>query len=157
MGEGGSAKYTYTCYLCKGVCEGYTSTDIALEVRWYAFRCDPFYEKRHAADNVYGNILKKIRSYHNECTSGKYTKLLELYGSDRMKATRGELVYLRSRRQKLVSEVNGVETDLLEYLEDCWAKEKRVTRNIIFWMVIELDPNFLSSVGSDNHMAKLNK
>ena len=54
-------------------------------------------------------------------------------------------------------EVDKVEADLLDYLEDCWVKEKRLTRNIIFRKVLDLDPNFLGGVGSNNHMAKLKK
>ena len=104
--------------------EGYTSTEIALEVRQYAFRCTPFDEKRHAADKVNANIMKKIRSYHKEWTSGKNTNFLELDGSDRIKAMRGKSVHLGSRGRKPVLEVDRVEADLLEYLEDCWVKEK---------------------------------
>ena len=37
------------------------------------------------------------------------------------------------------------------------GKRKRVTRNLIFWKVLELDPNLLGGVGSDKHMSKLKK
>ena len=68
---------------------------------------------------------------------------------------RGELVHFGSRGSKPVSEVDRVEADLLGYLEDCWEKGKRLTRNNIFRTVLELDPNFLGDVGSENHIAKL--
>ena len=137
--------------------KGYTSTEIALEFRQYAFPRTPFDEKHRADNKVYADIMKKIRSYHKEWTSGKLTKFLELDGYDRMKAMSGKLVHLGSRGRKPVSEVDRVEADLLEYLEDCWEKRKRVTRNIIFWKELDLDPNLLGGMGSDNHMEKLKK
>ena len=65
------------------------------------------------------------------------------------------MVHFGSHELKLLLELDIVETDFLEYMEDFWAKEKIVTRNIIFREVLELDPNFLGGVGSFNHMEKL--
>ena len=105
--------------------KGYKSTGTALEVRRYTFLRTPFDKKRRADDKVYAKIMKKIRSYHKEWASRKQTKLLELDCYGMTKAMRGKLVHIRSRRRKPVSEVDRVEADLLEYLEDCWAKENK--------------------------------
>ena len=141
----------------RGFVKGYTSTEIFLVVRQYSLCCTPFDENHHASKKLYANIMKKIHSYHKEWITGKLTKLLELDGSNKMKLLREKLVHLGSRRRKPVSEVDRVEVYLLDYLEDCWVKKRRVTRNIIFWNVVELDTNFLGGVGFDNHMSKLNK
>ena len=101
-------------------------------------------------------IFKK-RSYCKDWTSGEHTKLLELDGSDRMNSMRGGLLHLRLREWEPLSEVDRVEVGLLEYLEDCWAKYIKVTRNSIFRKLLELDKNFPGGVGLFNHITKLKK
>ena len=108
-----------------------------LEVRRYTFRHTHFDKKCRAANKEYTNIMKKIRFYYKEWRSVKQTKLLELDGSGSMKAMKEELVHFGSRGRKSVSEVDRVEADLLGYLEDCWEKGKRLTRNNIFRTVLE--------------------
>ena len=96
--------------------KSYTSTDITLEVRQYASCRNPFDENLRATEKAYAKSTKKISSYHKEWMSGKLTKLLELDGSDRMKAMRGKLVHLGSRGKKPVSEAYRADANLLEYL-----------------------------------------
>ena len=121
----------------RGFVKGYTSTELFLVVRQYSLCCTPFDENHHASKKLYANIMKKIHSYHKEWITGKLTKLLELDGSGSMKAMKEELVHFGSRGRKSVSEVDRVEADLLGYLEDCWEKGKRLTRNNIFRTVLE--------------------
>ena len=65
-------KITRMHVLCEiKLLKGYTSTEIAPEVRIYKFRRTPFGDKRRAADKVYVSIMKEIRLYYKYWTSGK--------------------------------------------------------------------------------------
>ena len=83
--------------------------------------------------------------------------LMKLEGVDRKKALRTKSISLDGRGRKAVDATTRTEKDLLDWLEEKWKLEQRVSRTMIFRKVLDIDPKFCGGVNSDRYLERMKK
>ena len=65
-----------------------------------------------------------------------------------------------ARVRHILNQDHGVEKLLFENIEEYWADDKRVSRAVVFWAVLGVDPSFkfsggVGGKGSREHLQQL--
>ena len=87
---------------------------------------------------------------------GKFDDILQKNGKEKTKDTKIKPVKFGARVRKITSKNSVVEEESIERLKELWKNKKIVTRKIIFWKSMEIDPNLYGGVISVHHIGKLN-
>ncbi len=122
---------------------GFTNSEIALEIRKVSFRRQNFFdENRKSSDKIYESISKRIRTLRQQFAGGMFTDLLSLTGKEKKKALKKKSINPNARGRKQLDSASELEEKLAEWIDKLQEEEKRITRAMIFRKALELDPDF---------------
>ena len=98
--------------------------------------------------------LQKIRKDWGE---GKFEHILKLEGKEKKKVLRYKSVNVCARGRKRIDSTTRTEETLIEWIEEGWKLEQRVSRTSIFRKVLDIDPKFCGGVKEDGYLGRMKK
>lgn len=108
-------------------------------------------------DNCYKAIVHIIQKTRKMWEQGDLECIRALEGTERRKALQRKAVNVNARGRKAIDLTSRTEKYLMEWLQERWRLEQRVSRTMIFRKVLDLDPKFCGGVESDGHLDRLKK
>ena len=90
--------------------------------------------------------LQKIRKGWGK---GKFEHIPKLEGKDKKKVLRYKSVNVCARGQKWIDTTTQTKKTLIEWLEERWKLEYRVSRTSIVRKLLDIDPKFCGGVEGD--------
>jgi len=108
-------------------------------------------------DNCYKAIVHIIQKTQKMWEQGDLESIRVLEGTERRKALHLQMkaVNVNARGRKAIVLTSRTEKYLMEWLQERWRLEQRVSRTMIFRKLLDLNPKFCGGVKSDGHLDRL--